>query len=73
MANKRVDLSEVFDTNRYTPYQLMVSFLCFCLVLLDGFDLTVIGVALPKMADFLHVKHSALGLAMAMGQRRCAL
>ncbi len=68
MANKRVDLNEVFGGDRYTSYQLMVSFLCFCLVLLDGFDLTVIGVALPKIADFLHVKPGALGLALAAGQ-----
>jgi AAHS family 4-hydroxybenzoate transporter-like MFS transporter len=32
---------------------------------LDGFDLTVIGVAIPKIADFLHAKPSALGLAMS--------
>jgi AAHS family 4-hydroxybenzoate transporter-like MFS transporter len=35
---------------------------------LEGFDLMVIGVALPKIADFLHSKPSALGLAISAGQ-----
>ncbi|MGD0232108.1 MAG: MFS transporter [Syntrophorhabdales bacterium] len=35
--------------------------------LLDGFDLTIIGVALPKIADFLHSKPNALGLALTAG------
>jgi AAHS family 4-hydroxybenzoate transporter-like MFS transporter len=42
--------------------------LCFCCTLLDGFDLTVIGVAVPKIAEYLRVKPPALGLAMSAGQ-----
>jgi AAHS family 4-hydroxybenzoate transporter-like MFS transporter len=45
-----------------------VGILCFCCALLDGFDLTVIGVAVPKIAEFLRVKPAALGLAMSAGQ-----
>jgi AAHS family 4-hydroxybenzoate transporter-like MFS transporter len=63
-----ISIGEVFDTSQFTSYQLLVCGLCFLVTFLDGFDLTVIGVALPKMADFLHVKPSALGLALSAGQ-----
>jgi AAHS family 4-hydroxybenzoate transporter-like MFS transporter len=37
-------------------------------MLLDGFDLTVIGVAVPKIAEYLRVKPQALAIAISAGQ-----
>lgn len=68
MSSKAVSITEIFDTSPFSPYQIWVCFLCFCVTFLDGFDLTVIGVALPKIADFLHSKPGALGLALSAGQ-----
>jgi AAHS family 4-hydroxybenzoate transporter-like MFS transporter len=68
MASREISVSEVFDGVRFTSYQYLVCGLCFLVVLLDGFDLTIAGVALPKIADFLHSKPSALGLALSAGQ-----
>ena len=68
MASKSVSVSEVFDASRFTAYQYLVCSLSFLVVLFDGFDLTVAGVALPKIADFLHAKSSALGLAVSASQ-----
>lgn len=68
MASKSVSVQEVFDAGPFTGFQLLVSALCFFCTFLDGFDLTVIGVAVPKIADYLHVKPTALGLAMSAGQ-----
>ena len=68
MASRSVSISEVFDASRFTAYQYLVCSLCFLVVLFDGFDLTIAGVALPKIADFLHAKPGALGLALAAGQ-----
>jgi AAHS family 4-hydroxybenzoate transporter-like MFS transporter len=68
MASRAISVSEIFDASRFTAYQYFVCGLCFLVVLLDGFDLTVAGVALPKIADFLHSKPSALGLALSAGQ-----
>ncbi len=68
MASRTVSVREVFDGNKFTPYQYLVCTLCFLVVFLDGFDLTIIGVALPKIADFLHSKPTALGLALGAGQ-----
>ena len=66
--SRSVSLSEVFDNRSFTPYQVWVCSLCFLLVFLDGFDLTVIGVALPKIAEHLNSKPAALGLALSAGQ-----
>ncbi|MGD0231949.1 MAG: MFS transporter [Syntrophorhabdales bacterium] len=68
METKTVNIRSVFDTGRFAGYQFMVCFLCFLVTFLDGFDLTMIGVTLPKMADSLHVKPGALGLAVSAGQ-----
>ncbi len=68
MASRRVSVTELFDEIRFTPYQTGICFLCFCVVLFDGFDSTIIGVTLPKIADFLHSSPMALGLAVAAGQ-----
>ncbi|MGD0231343.1 MAG: MFS transporter [Syntrophorhabdales bacterium] len=67
MANKTMTVAEVFDNSRFTPYQYLVCGLCFLVTFLDGYDLTMIGVAVPKMADFLHAKMSAIGLALGIG------
>ena len=61
--NRRVSITEVFDTNPFSPYQVWVCFLCFCVPFFEGFDLMVIGVTMPSIAKFLHCKPGALGLA----------
>jgi AAHS family 4-hydroxybenzoate transporter-like MFS transporter len=68
MATKSIGLTEVFDRTSITLYQLRVYILCVCVTLLDGFDMMVIGVALPKISEFLHASPSALGLAVGAGQ-----
>jgi MFS transporter, AAHS family, 4-hydroxybenzoate transporter len=68
MASKQVNIRSVFDTGRFTGYQSMVCFLCFLVTFLDGFDLTMIGVTLPKMAESLGVEPGTLGLALSTGQ-----
>ena len=68
MASRSVSVSEVFDTSRFTAYQYLVCSLSFLVVLFDGFDLTVAGVALPKIAEYLHAKPSALGIAVSASQ-----
>ena len=68
MASRSVSLTEVLDSVPFTSYQVLVGVLCFCCTLLDGFDLTVIGVAVPKMAESLHLKPQAFGFAISAGQ-----
>lgn len=68
MASISVSINKVFEDCRFTSYQWLVCGLCFLVTFLDGFDLTVIGVALPKIADHLHSDPKALGLALSAGQ-----
>jgi AAHS family 4-hydroxybenzoate transporter-like MFS transporter len=65
--NKRVSVREIFDTNPFSPYQVWVGFLCFCITFFEGFDLMITGVTLPSIAAFLHSKPTALGLAVSAG------
>ena len=67
MANKSVSVREVLDSGRFSGYQIWIWFLCFCLTFFDGFDLSLVGVALPKIAEFLHSKPTALGVVMSAG------
>ncbi len=65
---KAIHVNQVFDELPLSPYQIGICFLCFCIVLLDGFDLTVIGVAVPKIAEQLKVKPVEIGAALSIGQ-----
>jgi len=68
MTSKAVSINKVFEDCRFTSYQWLVCGLCFLVTFLDGFDLTVVGVALPKIADHLNSTPKALGLALSAGQ-----
>ena len=67
MAARTMSVREVFDSTPFSPYQVWVCFLCFCVTLMDGFDLTMMGVTLPKIGEYLKVSPSALGLAVGAG------
>jgi AAHS family 4-hydroxybenzoate transporter-like MFS transporter len=67
MASKSVSVKEVLDSGRFSGYQIWICFMCFCLTFFDGFDLSLVGVSLPKIADFLHSKPTALGMVMSAG------
>lgn len=49
-------------------FQYRICALCFLICFLDGFDLTIISVALPKIADHLNSSASSLGIALGAGQ-----
>lgn len=68
MAGKTIRIGKVFDDSQFTHYQYLICSLCFLVTFLDGLDLTVVGVALPKIADYLRSEPSALGLALSAGQ-----
>jgi AAHS family 4-hydroxybenzoate transporter-like MFS transporter len=68
METKEVSIRKVLDDSPFGSYQYLICFLCLLITFLDGLDLTVVGVALPKIADFLSSDPSALGLALSAGQ-----
>ena len=66
MGNKDITIQSVFDSiPRVSSYQYWICTICFLVVFLESFDQTIIGVAVPKIAEFLHSKPSALGFAMS--------
>jgi len=67
MAAKTMSVREVFDSSPFTPYQVWICFLCFCVTLMDGFDLTMMGVTMPKIGEYLKVTPAELGLAVSAG------
>jgi len=66
--SRSVSISEILDNNPFSAYQIWVCTLCFLIMFCEGFDMMVIGVTMPKIADFLHCKPGALGLAVSAGQ-----
>jgi MFS transporter, AAHS family, 4-hydroxybenzoate transporter len=67
MASKSVSVKEVLDSGRFSGYQVWICSLCFSLTFFDGFDLSLVGVSLPKIAEFLHSKPTAMGVVMSAG------
>ena len=67
MASRKVSVREMLDASKFTPYQAWVCVLCFLAVVLDGFDLTIIGVTLPKIKESLNASSGALGIAVGAG------
>lgn len=63
-----VSIGRVFDESNFSFYQCQVCVICFLVTFLDGFDLTVVGVALPKIAEHLSTDPASLGLALSAGQ-----
>ncbi len=67
MASKEITIQKVFDSvSKVSSYQLWICFLCFLVTTLDGFDMIVIGVATPKIAEYLHTSMKVLGLALGV-------
>ncbi len=67
MNNNSVSVKDVLDSGRFTPYQLWICTLCFLLAFFDGFDLSLLGVSIPKIAESLNTTRAALGMAMSIG------
>ncbi len=67
-VSKTLDVNEVFDDLPFSAYQIGICVLCFIVVFFDGFDLTVIGVAIPGMMKHLGVSPAEIGAAVSAGQ-----
>lgn len=68
MVRREISIRKMLDDSRFSAYQYLICSLCFLVTFLDGLDLTIVGVALPKIADSLQSEPGALGLALSAGQ-----
>jgi AAHS family 4-hydroxybenzoate transporter-like MFS transporter len=67
MSRNPVSVKDILDSGRFTLYQTWICTLCFLLAFFDGFDLSLVGVSLPKISEFLNSTPAALGVAMSAG------
>ena len=67
MSRNQVSVKDILDSGRFTFYQTWICTLCFLLAFFDGFDLSLVGVSLPQIAEFLKSTPAALGVAMSAG------
>ncbi len=67
MPNNSVSVKEVLDFGRFTLYQTWICTICFFLAFFDGFDLSLLSLSTPKIAEFLNTTPAALGPAMSLG------
>src|SRR4030042_1357160 len=67
MPSNSVSVKDVLDSGRLTLYQTWICALFFLLAFFDGFDLSLVGVALPDIAEFLDSTPATLGVAMSVG------
>lgn len=64
----RVDLQSVVDNGKMGILQIRVVVLCALVMMIDGYDLTIIGVALPTIINDMKIDPSVAGLVAS-----CAL
>lgn len=66
-------LKELFDRQKIAPYQLFVVGLCFLVMVIDGYDLFMVAMALPKIASSFGVQPAALTPVLALQNLGLAL
>jgi AAHS family 4-hydroxybenzoate transporter-like MFS transporter len=64
----RIDTKELIDGNRFGAYQICVFLLCFLAATIDGYDVQVIGVAIPGIRDSLNLQPAMVGVVLTAGQ-----
>jgi AAHS family 4-hydroxybenzoate transporter-like MFS transporter len=57
---RSIDVQSFLDEHLFSPFQWMVFVLCFCVVLLDGFDTAAIGYIAPSLVTEWGVERAAL-------------
>ena len=72
-AEARGDLNDLLDQQKITTYQLFVVALCFLVMVIDGYDLFMVAMAIPKIAADLGVKPAALTPVLALQNLGLAL
>ena len=65
---RNIRIGDIFNDLPFSLFHYRICTLCFLICFLDGFDLTIISVALPKIAEQLNSSASSLGIALGAGQ-----
>lgn len=62
-----VDVASLLDTSRWSAYQKLLTFLAALAVIFDGFDIQILGFAIPSLMREWHVPRSDFGPILALG------
>ena len=68
-----VDVGAMLDRGRWTPYQKALTLLAATAVMFDGFDLQILGFAIPSIMREWHVARAAFAPVAAIGLAGMAL
>jgi AAHS family 4-hydroxybenzoate transporter-like MFS transporter len=60
-AARTIDVQAFLNEHPFSPFQWLIFALCFCVVLMDGFDTAAIGYIAPSLISEWGVQRSALG------------
>jgi MFS transporter, AAHS family, 4-hydroxybenzoate transporter len=65
---QRIDTKKLIDDHPFGAYQVWIFLLCFLAATVDGYDVQVIGVALPGIRESLHIQPATIGVILTAGQ-----
>jgi MFS transporter, AAHS family, 4-hydroxybenzoate transporter len=68
MAATRIDTRTLIEGNRFGNYQISIFLLCFLAMMVDGYDLQIIGVAAAGIKETLKLAPATLGIVITAGQ-----
>ncbi len=66
-ATATVDVSALLDQGKWTPYQKALTLLTALAVIFDGFDIQILGFAIPSIMREWHVARAGFSLVLAIG------
>ena len=65
--SQTVDISELLDRNSWSTYQKFLTLLAALAVIFDGFDIQILGFAIPALIREWHVARADFGPVLAIG------
>jgi AAHS family 4-hydroxybenzoate transporter-like MFS transporter len=68
MALTRIDTSKLVEQSPFGKYQVWIFLLCFVAMIVDGYDVQIIGVAAAGIKEALSLEPTVLGLIITAGQ-----
>src|SRR5580765_1597720 len=72
-AREMINVAQLLDRSSWSRYQKLVTALSALAITFDGFDLLILGIAIPSMMREWHTARSQFGPALAMGLAGMAL
>src|SRR5215469_82746 len=66
-TGRAVDISELLDGGSWSTYQKLVIALAALAIIFDGFDIQILGFAIPSLIREWHVARADFGFALAVG------